>query len=226
MRLFISCLAALVCFGTAHFTLDPAWVRRVPFLRPRDTEGLPEPKTLAPALRWVLAAMVGLASGFAAWRAWTAPDGIERAKLLCALVLVVGAGCIDLTEYRIPNLFPLALALCGIALLAIGLLTGQNGAFSNATGSVLSAVICAACLLIAMFLSRRGIGMGDIKLLAALALCVGFRALIGVIFYGMLFCALTAVSLLIFKKKTIRDAIPFGPFIAFGYLFTLCVRYF
>ena len=226
MRLFIGCLAALLCFGTAFFLLDPAWVGKIPLFRSRDTEGLPEPRTLRPTLRWCVAAAVGLAAGYAASCAWLAPDGIERAKLLCALLLLVGAGCIDLTEYRIPNFFPLALALCGIGLLAVGLLTGQSGALSNATGSVLSAVICAACLLIALFLSRHGIGMGDIKLLAALALCVGFRALIGVIFYGMLSCAVTSVALLIFKKKTIHDAIPFGPFLVFGYLFTLCVRNF
>ena len=201
MSILVGCLAALICFGTAYFTLDPAWVARVSLLHPRESEEHPEPQPLRPALHLIAAVAIGLTAGFAAYRAWdAAPDWIQRTKVLCALVLVVGAGCIDMTEYRIPNLFPLALALCGIVLLAVGLLTGQEGAFSFVTTSVLAAVICAAC--------------------------AGFRALIGVVFYGMLSCALTAVVLLLSKKKTIHDSVPFGPFIVFGYIITLYVRYF
>ncbi len=167
---------------------------------------------------------IGLAAGFAAWNLWAAPDTIQRLKLLLALLLLVCAGCIDLTECRIPNAIPLALCLCGIVLLAAGFLSGQEGAFSYMTGSVLTAAVCAAGLLIAMLLSRNGIGLGDVKLLSALAVCAGFRATCGTIFFGMLFCAVAAVILLITKKKTIHEGIPFGPFLMLGYFLTMWIH--
>ena len=63
----------------------------------------------------------------------------------------------------------------------------------------------------------------DIKLLAALGLMGGVTIVGGTIFFAMLPCALVSAGLLITKKKTMREAIPFGPFLLIGYMLTIWI---
>lgn len=65
----------------------------------------------------------------------------------------------------------------------------------------------------------KGIGLGDLKLAAASGFLLGlpdiFLALILAFFLG----AIVSIFLMICKKKTLKTAIPFGPFLALGVFF-------
>ena len=142
---------------------------------------------------------------------------------LAGCFLLAGGVC------RVPALreafsrVPGAGKLLGGVVLAAGFLTGQTGAFGYLQSSLFAAAVTAACLVVGAVLSHQGIGAGDIKLLAALGLMGGVTIVGGTIFFAMLPCALVSAGLLITKKKTMREAIPFGPFLLIGYMLTIWI---
>ncbi|MEN9834271.1 MAG: hypothetical protein RL011_464, partial [Pseudomonadota bacterium] len=62
-----------------------------------------------------------------------------------------------------------------------------------------------------------GMGMGDVKLLAAIGGWLGYQAILPTVLYGSVAGALTGLSMmLVTRRLTMRSAIPFGPFLALG----------
>lgn len=64
--------------------------------------------------------------------------------------------------------------------------------------------------------SRGGMGGGDIKLTAMMGAFLGMRDLGVAVFIGLLAGSAIGISLMIAGRKTRKDAIPFGPFLALG----------
>lgn len=150
-------------------------------------------------------------------------ETVNRFKMLVALLCIAGAACNDYREQRIPNIFPLVMAVSGIICLAAGYLTAQNGAVSYVASSLIATVLVASCMTIAALLTRNGIGTGDIKLCSSLALIGGVYTTGRTLFWGMIACSLTAIFLLLSKKKTIQESLPFGPFVLIGYMISILV---
>lgn len=68
----------------------------------------------------------------------------------------------------------------------------------------------------------RGMGMGDVKLMAAAGFLFGWPDIVLGIFFGFLIGGIASAFLYIRKKKGMKDMIPFGPFLVLG----LCVLFF
>jgi leader peptidase (prepilin peptidase)/N-methyltransferase len=64
--------------------------------------------------------------------------------------------------------------------------------------------------------SRGGMGGGDIKLTAMMGAFLGLRDVGVGVFIGLLAGSVVGVGLMIAGRKTRKDAIPFGPFLALG----------
>lgn len=163
----------------------------------------------------------GLCYGAAVMIFFHTEELLNRMRMLIALVCIAGAGCNDYREERIPNIFPLVMAFSGLVCLAAGYATSQNGAMYYIASSLIATVLVASCMSVAALLTKNGIGIGDIKLLSALALLGGIYTVGGTLFFGMLICFLTAIVLLLSKKKTIKESMPFGPFIFIGYMISI-----
>ncbi len=78
----------------------------------------------------------------------------------------------------------------------------------------LGAVLAGGVFLLVAILSRGGMGGGDIKLIAALGLFFGIKQILLTLVLSILIGAIISAFLLLTKKKSSKDAIPFGPFIA------------
>ena len=65
-------------------------------------------------------------------------------------------------------------------------------------------------------ISRGGMGGGDIKLTAMMGAFLGMRDLFVAVFIGLLAGSAVGIALMITGRKTRKDAIPFGPFLALG----------
>jgi leader peptidase (prepilin peptidase)/N-methyltransferase len=76
-------------------------------------------------------------------------------------------------------------------------------------------------LLIVVIASRGGLGWGDVKLAGLVGLVTGFPLVLVAMFLAFVGGGLIAVTLLLFKAKTRKDAIPFGPFISLAAMATL-----
>lgn len=67
----------------------------------------------------------------------------------------------------------------------------------------------------------KGMGMGDLKLAPALALAVGWPDIVLLISSSFIIGSLISLPLLIQKKKKLKQAVPFGPFLALALFATI-----
>ena len=68
-------------------------------------------------------------------------------------------------------------------------------------------------------------GLGDVKLMGALGLFFGWRMIIIISLMAFLLGAIIGICLIITKKKTSDDYIPFGPFIVIAALIAIFIPF-
>ncbi|MGL5512681.1 MAG: prepilin peptidase, partial [Sporomusa sp.] len=69
-------------------------------------------------------------------------------------------------------------------------------------------------LLLLAIVSKGGMGDGDIKFMAALGLWLGLKMTLLTVFLAFVIGGIVSSLLLVFKIRSLKDLIPFGPFIA------------
>lgn len=74
-----------------------------------------------------------------------------------------------------------------------------------------------------IFLSRGGMGGGDLKLSVFISLFIGFPENINAIYYSFVVGGIFALFLLVTGKKGLKAKIPFGPFMILGVLLSLLI---
>jgi leader peptidase (prepilin peptidase)/N-methyltransferase len=127
--------------------------------------------------------------------------------LLCTVLVAITLTDLDLRV--IPNKIVLAGALAAIAIVAASdpSSLGERGAAALAAGGALFLVAIAY---------PRGMGMGDVKLVAMMGIFLG-RAIAPAVLIGFAAGALVGVAMIARDGSGARKrAIPFGPFLAFG----------
>lgn len=219
---YILAIPAAVCGGAAAYcTLNKKKADRIKLLHLMGTPA-EKTKNISDRQALLFSVVVGALCYWAGVMILLhTEEALNRMKMLIALVCTAGAACNDYREERIPNIFPLVMAVSGLVCLAIGYVTSQNGAVSYIASSLIATVLVAAGMSVAALLTGNGIGTGDIKLLSALALLGGIYTVGGALIFGMLICSLAAVVLLLCKKKTMKESLPFGPFVFIGYIITV-----
>jgi len=166
---------------------------------------------------------------------WSMVNGVLWTLVLLSFLVI---WFIDYKHYIIPDELVLFIALLGLANIFLktfyhGLFALDNsflGGYSlifNFTGIVwinhlLGAVFGALIFGLIVVLSKgRGMGMGDLKLITALGLLMGWPDIIFVIIFSFLTGSLASFYLLAKKEKTMKSHVPFGPFIILGSLLTI-----
>lgn len=145
----------------------------------------------------------------------------DSLKLLIAFAGLSAAAIIDYKIQLIPNVLVLAMMAARLVVFIPEFILRRDEIISIMIGSILSAVIIFVVLLILSFLSREGIGMGDVKIFTATGFCCGVYAVLNTMLMALILCVLVSLGLIAMKKKKLKDKIPFGPFIFIGYLVTL-----
>lgn len=141
---------------------------------------------------------------FGAW-AW---ESAAVGMLLAALSVLIAVT--DLTAKIIPNG---ALLAFGAVLLVAAPLAGGEPLWSYALGAV-----CGSGLLLAIHIltSGRGMGMGDVKLLAVLGWVTGFPGVLLVIFIASFIGAAAGLTQKAMSRNKGRSTLAFGPYLAIG----------
>ena len=70
-------------------------------------------------------------------------------------------------------------------------------------------------------LPREAMGLGDVKFSAFLGLVLGPRPTFGAILLGVFLAGLVALALVALRRRTMKDSIAYGPFLAIGALVLL-----
>jgi leader peptidase (prepilin peptidase)/N-methyltransferase len=153
--------------------------------------------------------LTGLASAFAAWHfgfSW---------QLLAALFFtwsLIALTIIDIKKQLLPDSITLPL-------LWFGILINLNGTFTDLYSSVVGAMVGYLSLwsvyqLFKLLTGKEGMGYGDFKLLAALGAWLGWQFLPVIIILSSLVGAATGVAMILSKRQSQGQPIPFGPFLA------------
>lgn len=106
-----------------------------------------------------------------------------------------------------------------LPLLWLGLLFNLLATFTDIHSAVIGAIAGYLSLWLVyhgfrLVTGKEGMGYGDFKLLAALGAWMGWQALPMIILLSSLVGAVVGISLILLKKQTRENPIPFGPFLA------------
>lgn len=227
MNYVIALLAAAAAAALAWLTGNKAVAEKITFFNiasPKESDETFTSLQLKKSQLWLLTGAVGILSVFAVLRVLAeSADMLYTVRLIFALLCLTGAGCFDLWQKRIPNLFPLLMVVGAVGLLGASFLTDPKNSIAYITACVLAASFCGIFLTLSAVLTKDGIGAGDIKLVSALALLVGIYPVIGTLLVGTVGCCGTAM-LQFFRKKKASKSVPFGPFLLFGYILSLLMN--
>lgn len=200
----------MVAVGEAGLTVAAAWlsIRKTwsgPVSRQKKTLVLLAAGLGGAASGWLLVQRVGL----------YLPNLL---RMLLLGVLLAAAASVDIQTHRIPNPIVLGIAAVYAGCTALDFLLSGADALPMMLNGLISAAVFFGVFLLLRAVSRGGIGYGDIKLITAAALILGVYGTFGFLLFSHVLAAVAAVVLLVSKKATRKDGLPFGPFFYLGYL--------
>ena len=148
-------------------------------------------------------------------------DTFFMLQLAPVIVFGYAAMVFDLKTKLIPN--GLVLAMLGVWLftMTLKLFVDTDAAVRLLRDSILGFTIGGGLFLVVYIISRKGLGGGDVKFMAAAGLYLGLGGTIPVILYGTVLAAATGGLLILLKKIGRKDAIPLAPFLFIGILITV-----
>lgn len=174
--------------------------------------------------QWVAALLLAAAGGFASGymlvlRTGTYPPNLLRLVLLGTLL--TAAAYIDALSHKIPNWIVLCTAAVFAGCTVLDFVLSGTDAVPMALNSVLAAAVFFVVFFLVRLASRGGVGYGDIKMITAAALILGIYGTFSFLLVSHVLAAVAAIALLVSKKATRKDGLPFGPFFYLGYLVTI-----
>ena len=130
------------------------------------------------------------------------------------IVVLVWASLIDLKEFRLPDWLTLPLIVSGVIFN-----TFSANSFCSTAEALLGVMIGYGLLRLVdecyfKITKRRGIGQGDAKLLAAIGATLGWQAIFPVLCFSSILGLIVGLILIKFKRLTLQNPIPFGPFLS------------
>jgi len=137
--------------------------------------------------------------------------------VLVASLLVVSV--IDLEHYVIPNRVVYPTMAVALPLLAAAAALGHE--WPRFVHAVIGGAVAWTLLFLFHLVSPRGMGFGDVRLSFVLGLYLGWLGFSYValgIFLGFLLGAVAGLALVVVRRRSRKEAIPFGPFLAAGAL--------
>ncbi|MFO7772651.1 MAG: prepilin peptidase [Dehalococcoidia bacterium] len=172
---------------------------------------------ISPKLLWVELA-TGVIFALVYWQYGLSPELGVMAFYACLFAIVF---VVDLEHGLILNkvVYPAMIVALLLALYPWPWLTQmiEPAIASAALGGGVGFVI----FFLLAVVSRGGMGWGDVKLAALIGLATGFPLVFFSIVLGAILGGVVAVALVIAKKRTFKETLPFGPFLALATMVTL-----
>lgn len=144
------------------------------------------------------------------------PDFIFYSLILSLLLTI---SFIDMREMIIPNSLTAGVLILSVIHKFINYFL-YNLPFGLFDG-IIGLLAASGLFLIIVIASHGGMGGGDVTLTGVLGFVLGVRYILLNIFLSFVLAAIISVVLLAAKIKTMKDPIPFGPFIVLGFFTTV-----
>lgn len=131
---------------------------------------------------------------------------------------------IDIDDHRLPDSYTIPLfILSAVGLLLLSLNTGDWVPAARA----LTAVLITELVMLASIAAGADIGLGDLKLMASLALTTAFageQAFIAMLLLSTLINGAAALALLLTTRATRRSRMPLGPALLIGWMIAVATN--
>lgn len=154
-------------------------------------------------------------------------SNIELVSYYVLLPLLICIFRLDLKKQIIPNRLVLTIFEIGLGITFFeGIVspTGATFALNRLEGMISGFVIFLVIILLGgLVVGKEAMGMGDVKLMAALGLFFGMRNIITISIIAFLVGAIYSVYVLIAKIKKPDDYISFGPFIVIAAVIAMLI---
>ena len=153
-------------------------------------------------------------------------QNLDLIKYMLLTPLLFSVAVIDFKENIIPNRLLLTMAEIGLLLTFIYGISDINLAMDMLLGMLVGTVIFGILTLLGRLVSGKdAMGMGDVKLMAALGLFFGSSNILAISIISFLLGAIISIILILSKKRKIDDYIPFGPFIVIAAYISIFVPF-
>ena len=163
---------------------------------------------------WLLIFILFLLLSVIDFRHYIIPDSINLSLAALGIILIIFNQILD-SKFQILN----SGSFLGHYALLFDFwpLSNVSGQLSAVSGHLFAAIIAMAFFAAIIILTRgRAMGWGDFKLVGALGLIFGWPDILMIVFLSFIVGAICVTPLLIRKQKTMKDAVPFGPFLIAG----------
>ena len=128
---------------------------------------------------------------------------------IALIACLIAVAWIDYRTMMIPDALCIAIAVCGV--LAIFLVPDVD-----LRSRLIGIAVAAGPLFLVSIFVEGAFGFGDVKLMAAAGLYLGWQNCLVALFIGIIIGGVCAAILLAAKKKTAKDHFPFGPALCLG----------
>lgn len=127
--------------------------------------------------------------------------------LLAMLVLLLALTLTDLKFWTLPDIFVAFLGLIGVAR---AIILRQPPILDCLAGAAAGFILLGG---IYFFSKGKGMGMGDVKLAAAMGLVLGFGPLLLALMFAFVAGGIVGMIMILLRKATPKSMVPFGPFL-------------
>lgn len=139
-------------------------------------------------------------------------------KVFIVIAFLMSAMFVDQATKKIPNFLILTMLGTEVIFILFEFLFERDIFVKLLIASGIGFAGSFLFMIIISLLTKGGIGMGDVKLIAALGLLVGISGAFYTLVYAELLCFLVSLFMIFFAKKNLKYSLPFGPFIYYGFL--------
>ncbi len=130
---------------------------------------------------------------------------------LTIIIILVAAAIIDIRKKRIPDKLVLAGTVAGLAFV---LIDPQREFLSSILGGATAGLV----LLLIHYITKGGLGLGDVKLFGCSGIFLGFESTVSAMLISAVLSGLFSMVLICLNPDNKKSEIPFAPFILAGVL--------
>lgn len=178
----------------------------------------PEKKRYQRSTVWIGLCVLAVLFFFIEWRVYLDTKTIfDFMRMIILYAVIMVSAWIDYKSKRIPNKILLSALIIRLGLYIPEYIYMRNEFFPELINEGF-ALLLSLLLIVFSIILKKGIGMGDIKLFAVIAIYTGAFFTYSVLFVSVLAGAVIGMVLIFHFHQDKKTAIPFGPLILLGYM--------
>lgn len=139
---------------------------------------------------------------------------ILRAQALLSILAVISI--VDKEKHLIPNVLLIVSVVERIVILVVATFAFGLSELKYMIGCFIVAAVIYLVFLLLRFITKNGVGMGDVKMFALIGLYLNYQMSLTSLLYSFFISFVLAIYYLVTKKKNRKDELPFAPCVLIG----------